>query len=704
MSLDTSQSNSSSANSSKEKKTPMDIEQLAKKHMEEEQAKLKPVFMSKKQREQLALQEKQKQEEEERQRLLEIEKKNKIWLSGQAEEDKERERRDRDRRDREREREKEKEKKAEAPKETEQEKELIKQQYLGTKKEKKRIVKPSEKFKFVFDWDASEDTSKDINPIYNVKHEVLPQFGRGLVAGIDPKEQLKERKKYLSEQDTASLKDEKDKLTKIRAEEVARNEKENVNKKLSAMEKDETPVTHWTKKTLDEMTERDWRIFREDFNITTKGGSIPKPIRSWREAPLNKFILEAIDKAGYKEPTPIQRQAIPIGLQGRDVMGIAETGSGKTAAFVIPMIEYILRLPKLTAETEIDGPYAVIMAPTRELVQQIEQEARRFANACGLRTIALVGGVSIEEQGFSLRRGCEIVIATPGRLKDCIESRYLVLNQCYYVVLDEADRMIDLGFEVQVNAILDAMPASNLKSEDETEAMKQEGRVGKYRSTTMFSATMPIGVERLARKYLRRPAYVIIGEVGRAVDRIEQRVEWVSEEGKGRKLIQVLQEGPEPPIMIFVNKKKSCDSLAKYVEKTLGYRTATLHSGRNQFQREAAIEGFKSGRYDVLIATDVAGRGIDVKGVTHVINYDMAKTIGDYTHRIGRTGRAGLEGLATTFLTNEDTEVMYDLKQALVATGSFVPQELDRHPDAQYKPGSVPEKKTRKDTVIYAKS
>jgi len=338
------------------------------------------------------------------------------------------------------------------------------------------------------------------------------------------------------------------------------------------------------------------------------------------------------------------------------------------------------------------------------LVLQTEQEARRFASVCDIRVVSLVGGIPIEEQAFALRSGCEVIIATPGRLNDCLQSRYVVLNQCCYVVLDEADRMIDMGFEPQVNSVLEAMPASAWKSENENEALEQEANIGRYRITTFYSATMPAGVERLSRKYLRRPAYVIIGEIGRAVDRITQRVEWVREEAKLKRLVAVLQEGPLPPIMVFVNKKKSCDAIAKHVEKQLGFRTTSLHSGRNQFQREAAIDGFKSGKFDVLIATNVAGRGIDVHGVTHVINFDMPSSIEDYTHRIGRTGRAGLEGLATSFLTENDTDIMFDLRTMLRNTGNHVPPELDKHSAAQHKPGTIPDKPTRRDTVIFAKT
>ncbi|PRQ46879.1 putative RNA helicase [Rosa chinensis] len=212
---------------------------------------------------------------------------------------------------------------------------------------------------------------------------------------------------------------------------------------------------------------RDRRIFREDFNISYKGSRIPRPIRNWDESKLSKELLEAVKRAGYKKPSPIQMGAIPLGLQQRDVIGIAETGSGKTAAFVLHMLSYISRLPPISEENEAEGPYAVVLAPTRELAQQIEKETVKFAHDLGIKVVSIVGGKSIEEQGFKIAQGCEVVIATPGRLIDCLQRRLAVLNQCNYVVLDKADTMIDKGLEDQVVGVLDAMPSSNLKPENE---------------------------------------------------------------------------------------------------------------------------------------------------------------------------------------------------------------------------------------------
>ncbi|CAG8603785.1 3784_t:CDS:10, partial [Ambispora gerdemannii] len=571
---------------------------------------------------------------------------------------------------------------SEPPEEKLDEKELqaIRERYMGGERKKRKIRKMNEK-KFVFDWDAGEDTSQDFNPLYASRHNAQ-MFGRGHFAGIDIKEQKRDRAQFynqlLEERRTVDQKD--------RAEERMEIDRR---KEMKTMWDDR----HWSEKPLTEMKERDWRIFKEDFNITTKGGSIPNPIRSWKESGLSERILNLIDSIGYKEPTPIQRQAIPIGLQNRDIIGIAET-------------VYISDLPRLCEENMSDGPYALILAPTRELAQQIEQETLKFAAPMGFNCVSIVGGHAVEEQAFNLRNGAEIIIATPGRLKDCLDRRILVLNQCTYVVMDEADRMIDMGFETDVNTILDALPVSNVKpdteeAENPAEMLKKLGQRERYRQTVMFSATMPPAVERLAKRYLRRPAVVTIGTAGQAVDTVEQRVEMIHDEiRKKSRLLELLQGSFDPPIIIFVNQKKGCDVLARALNK-MGYRATTLHGGKTQEQRESALAHLKNGTMDILVATDVAGRGIDVKNVSLVINYDMAKNIEDYTHRIGRTGRAGQSGVAITFLSPGDADVMYDLKQMILKSPiSRVPPELASHPSAMAKPGTYTAKRKHEETIF----
>ena len=288
-----------------------------------------------------------------------------------------------------------------------------------------------------------------------------------------------------------------------------------------------------------------------------------------------------------------------------------------------------------------------------------------------------------------------------------LENRYLVLSRCTYVVLDEADRMIDMGFLEDLQKILDHMPVTNLKpdteeAEDECKLIENFRSKNKYRQTVMFTATMPPQVERLARNYLRRPAMVYIGAIGKPVERVEQIVYFVSEQEKRRKLVEVLErQKSQPPIMVFVNQKKGVDMLAKGLDK-LGYSTCTLHGGKGQEQREFALASLKNGSKDILVATDVAGRGIDIKDVSLVINYDMAKSIEDYTHRIGRTGRAGKNGIAISFLTKDDSHLFYDLKQLIQSSPvSNLSNELANHPDAANKPGTALQKK-RKDETIFA--
>ncbi|QSL66392.1 hypothetical protein MERGE_000771 [Pneumocystis wakefieldiae] len=571
-----------------------------------------------------------------------------------------------------------------------QEKEIedIRKRYLGTNETTRRKRRRTAEKKFIFEWDNTDDTSIDVNPIYSNRHTA--QFlGRGRLAGFDDKNKKDYTNSYINVLSRSSNVEDRHRARRMMELEF---------KKRSKISWDDM---HWSKKPLELMKERDWRIFKEDFNIISKGGSIPNPIRCWKESGLPKIILEMIRIVGYKEPSPIQRAAIPIGLHNRDIIGIAETGSGKTASFVLPMLVYISKLPPLADHNKNDGPYAIILAPTRELAQQIEAETRKFCLVMGIVCISIVGGHRIEEQSYSLKDGVHIVIATPGRLLDCLERHVLVLSQCTYVVLDEADRMIDMGFEEAVNKILDALPVRNQKPDsDEAEDPVLMSRIigGKerYRQTVMFSATMPPTLEKLARKYLRRPATVTIGNIGQAVDSVVQIVEMMNTEDKKKRRLEELLNSDEfsPPIIIFINQRRGCDALAKILAN-IGWNAVTLHGGKSQEQREAALSQLRSGDADCLVATDLAGRGIDIADVSLVINYTMAKTIEDYTHRIGRTGRAGKSGTAITFLTPEDTDVMYDLKQMISkSSSSKVPDWLRMHEAAQRKPDKQPVRKT----------
>ncbi|EPQ14643.1 Putative ATP-dependent RNA helicase DDX23 [Myotis brandtii] len=641
-------------------------ELLAKKKAEEE-AEAKPKFLSKAEREAEALKRRQ-QEVEERQKMLEEERKKRKQFQDlgrkMLEDPQERERRERrERMERETNGNEDEEGRQKIREEKDKSKELhaIKERYLGGIKKRRRTRHLNDR-KFVFEWDASEDTSIDYNPLYKERHQVQ-LLGRGFIAGIDLKQQKREQSRFYG-----------DLMEKRRTLEEKEQEEARLRKLRKKEAKQRWDDRHWSQKKLDEMTDRDWRIFREDYSITTKGGKIPNPIRSWKDSSLPPHILEVIDKCGYKEPTPIQRQAIPIGLQNRDIIGVAETGSGKTAAFLIPLLVWITTLPKIDRIEESDqGPYAIILAPTRELAQQIEEETIKFGKPLGIRTVAVIGGISREDQGFRLRMGCE----------------------------DD-----DMGFEPDVQKILEHMPVTNQKPDtDEAEDPEKmlanfESGKHKYRQTVMFTATMPPAVERLARSYLRRPAVVYIGSAGKPHERVEQKVFLMSESEKRKKLLAILEQGFDPPIIIFLNQKKGCDVLAKSLEK-MGYNACTLHGGKGQEQREFALSNLKAGAKDILVATDVAGRGIDIQDVSMVVNYDMAKNIEDYIHRIGRTGRAGKSGVAITFLTKEDSAVFYELKQAILESPvSSCPPELANHPDAQHKPGTILTKKRREETIF----
>ena len=604
----------------------------------------------------------------------------------------------------------------------------LKDHYLGKKEVKKRVHKPSEKFAriFQFDWEPSEDTSKDSNPLYNQRLEVTPLFGRGYVAGVDMREQRKTNR-YL---EALTLKRQEEER---RAEETMgvsrgdRRSKEEERQSLvedmrrrreveaRGMEKATIGVLgkHWRDKPLEKMTERDWRIFREDFDISMRVGTQKVlPLRNWEEAHLPAALLKTIEGMGWVEPSPIQRAAIPVGLGRRDIIGIAETGSGKTGAFAIPMINYCLTLPaEHRKRTPEEGPLALVMAPTRELAEQIETQVAILIEGTGLKSCSGVGGKPIEDQAFALRQGVDILIGTPGRLKDLIDSRYLVLNQCNYIVLDEADRMVDMGFEEQVVAVLDMM-GGLLKSENEEEADRQAEAAQRgeqlYRVTAMFSATMPVAVERIARSYLRAPATIKIGDANSGKNkRIEQRVVFTTEPGKRKNVVDLLANPKkEDKFIVFVNAKRACDVLARQLEQA-HISCGILHGGKSQDQREASLEAFRAGSFTVLVATDVAARGLDIPDVSHIINYDMPAKIENYCHRIGRTGRAGKEGLATTLLTENDSEVFHDLKSYLESTDMKVPPELARHAAAQQAPGTRNEDGKimgqKRDSVMYSK-
>lgn len=506
---------------------------------------------------------------------------------------------------------------------------------------------------------------------------------------------------------------------------------------------------HWSKKTREQMTPRDWRIFKEDHKIVATGRKAPNPMRLWDEGNLPETLRENIRKADYEKPTPIQCATLLPAMMEYDIIGIAETGSGKTAAFLLPMLDYLYKLPRLNETTALDGPYCLIMAPSRELAEQIYDEFKKMSKGMGIRGVDIVGGLSISKQGSAVCAGAEVVIGTPGRLFDCIERRYLALNQCYYVIMDEADTMIDVGFEHQIMQILETMPASNLKPEDESACGTVETTGRHYRNTHMYSATMTPDLLKIAKKHMRNEARFFIGDTkeDRINANIEQRVEWLTSPGqRDSKLLDLLASAPvfgadpgpvdllddwgdrrrrkgddfdAPAIqpnskkngktIVFCNERNTCNRVNMFLQEK-GYKCAVIYSGLTQDKRQGNLDAFRKNEIDILIGTDVLGRGIDVKGVVLVVNYDMATTLERYTHRIGRTGRAGAKGVAITMVTEGDHEIFYAWVQYLQKAGANIPRELANHSSSKAKEGERDLKTgqlvgvRKRDQIIYAKT
>jgi ATP-dependent RNA helicase RhlE len=342
---------------------------------------------------------------------------------------------------------------------------------------------------------------------------------------------------------------------------------------------------------------------------------------------LRPTIAKAVAEAGYTTPTPIQSKAIPTILEHRDLIGVAQTGTGKTAAFVLPMLEM------LGGRGADQSPRALIVAPTRELVVQIAENLRAYAKHLHVRSVMVYGGVGEQPQIASLRRGVDIIIATPGRLQDLMNQGHVRLNRIEILVLDEADRMLDMGFLPSIKKIVEKVPTD--------------------RQTLLFSATLSREIEQIASAFLRNPVTAEVASRLKPAETISQFVHEVSHEQKQELLHEILRDRTLSSVLIFSRTKHGADRIARRLEAE-GHITATIHSNRSQAQRTRALESFKAGRVRVLVATDIAARGIDVDGISHVINFDFPHIPEDYVHRIGRTGRAQASGEAISFVTPED--------------------------------------------------
>jgi ATP-dependent RNA helicase DDX41 len=413
----------------------------------------------------------------------------------------------------------------------------------------------------------------------------------------------------------------------------------------------------WLQKLSSEQTAR----VRENFHILTSGDDVPPPVTRFGDLKLPRAIIDELQSSGITRPTPIQMQGLPAVLSGRDIIGVAFTGSGKSLTFALPMMLFALEAELRLPLQEGEGPIGIVMCPSRELAKQTFDLCERLATALmrdnfpKLKGSLLIGGVSKSEQLRDMRNGWHFAVATPGRINDLLNSRAFNLTNCTYLVLDEADRLVDMGFEDEMRNVMNHFEHQ--------------------RQTLLFSATMPVKIQQFARSALVKPIEVNVGRSGAANLDVIQEVEYVKDEAKIVHLLDVLQK-TAPPVLIFCENKSDVDDIHEYL-LLKGVDATSVHGGRTQDERNEAIRLFKAGQKDVLIATDVASKGLDFANVQHVINFDMPKEIENYVHRIGRTGRGGKTGIATTFINRgSDETVLLDLKYLLIEAKQRLPLVL----------------------------
>ena len=401
-------------------------------------------------------------------------------------------------------------------------------------------------------------------------------------------------------------------------------------------------------------TEEEINRFLNEHGITMAGANLPKPTPSFDEASFPPYVLQQVMAEGFSNPTPIQSVGWPCALTGRDVVGLAETGSGKTLAFLLPSIVHINAQPVLKPR---DGPIVLILAPTRELATQIYTEAQKFGATSNLKSTCLFGGVGKRQQADALRVGIEICVATPGRLIDFLESGATNLRRVTYLVLDEADRMLDMGFEPQIRKIM--------------------GQIRPDRQVLMWSATWPKTIRALASEFLKDFITLRIGGEGlRACPNVKQMIDCCQSSERMDHLLKIVEGvALDNKMLIFVETKRGCDDLTRDL-RARGFPTLALHGNKEQNERNYVLSEFKRGKTNILVATDVASRGLDVKNVTIVVNYDFPRTLEDYVHRIGRTGRAGTSGTAFSFFCEANVKLAKKLVTILKEANQTVPVQL----------------------------
>ena len=395
--------------------------------------------------------------------------------------------------------------------------------------------------------------------------------------------------------------------------------------------------------------------------------AVNSPPARFDTLPLDPKLLRAVADSGYLSMTPIQAKAIPLVLAGRDIMGAAQTGTGKTAAFTIPLLQKMLKHENASMSPARHPVRALVITPTRELADQVAASVEKYAKQTKLRSTVVFGGVDIKPQTAELRKGVEVLVATPGRLLDHIEGKSAILNQVEYVVLDEADRMLDIGFLPDLQRILSYLP--------------------KTRQTLLFSATFSPEIKRLANSYLQDPLMVEVARPNATATNVEQRFYAVTDDDKRNVVRQLLKQRELGQAIVFVNSKLGAARLARSFERD-GLKTQALHGDKSQDERLKALAAFKAGEVDLLVATDVAARGLDIVDLPAVFNFDVPFNAEDYVHRIGRTGRAGASGLAVTLVTRDDARNVGDIERLIKKKIELEPFELEDLRPRRRRPAS----------------
>lgn len=408
----------------------------------------------------------------------------------------------------------------------------------------------------------------------------------------------------------------------------------------------------------------------DDIPVEATGAGVPEPVTQFTNPPLDPVLLENIGYARYTTPTPVQKYSIPIVAAGRDLMACAQTGSGKTGGFLFPILSASFTNGPRAPPGEVPSggygrtrkayPTGLILAPTRELVSQIHEEARKFCYRSWVRPAVVYGGADINQQLRQIERGCDLLSATPGRLVDLIERGRISLANIRYLVLDEADRMLDMGFEPQIRRIVQGEDMPGVQD----------------RQTLMFSATFPRDIQILARDFMKDYVFLSVGRVGSTSENITQKVEYVEDSDKRSVLLDVLSAQDGGLTLVFVETKRMADMLSDFLY-TNSISATSIHGDRTQRERETALQTFRTGRTPVLVATAVAARGLDIPNVTHVVNYDLPSDIDDYVHRIGRTGRAGNTGISTAFFNRGNRNIVRDLIELLREANQEIPPWLE---------------------------